>query len=110
MSIKPKPEAVPMIDCTAAAEAFAAGGARFVDVREPDEWRSGHIPGAFHIPLGELGTRYLAIPSHERVIMVCRVGDRSYQATEYLLGHGHDQVANLDGGMLAWEEAGHPVG
>lgn len=109
MSSRPEPEAVPTIDCTGAAAALAAGGARFVDVREPDEWRTGHIPGAIHIPLGELGTRYLEIPLHEPVIMVCRVGGRSYQATEFLLDHGFDQVVNLDGGMLAWEDAGHPI-
>ncbi|MDQ3693292.1 MAG: rhodanese-like domain-containing protein [Chloroflexota bacterium] len=105
----PDPVAVPEIDHRAAAEAYQTGSARFVDVREPEEWAAGHIPGALHIPLAELAARAAEIPRGEPIILVCRVGGRSHLATEYLRGLGYDRAVNFDGGMLAWEEAGHPV-
>ncbi len=61
------------------------------------------------IPLGELAARVAEIPLHEPVVLVCRIGGRSHLATGYLRGLGYDQAVNFDGGMLAWEKAGHPI-
>lgn len=80
-----------------------------LDVREPDEWAAGHAPGAVHIPLGELVARVGELPQGEGPLAVtCRAGGRSSQAVRWLTQQGYD-VANLDGGMKAWESAGKSV-
>jgi rhodanese-related sulfurtransferase len=78
-----------------------------LDVREPVEWHHGHIAGSVHVPLMELPGRLGDVPEG-RVLVVCRVGARSAQATAWLAQQGHD-VANLDGGLLEWEAAGRPM-
>ena len=74
----------------------------FVDVREPDEYAGGHIPGALLISLGELEKRCGEIPRGRDVILVCRSGRRSELACRFLGRLGYDRVRNLKGGMLAW--------
>lgn len=78
-----------------------------LDVREQVEWDAGHIEGALHIPLSELGSRLDDVP-HDQTLVVCKVGGRSAQATAWLAHQGRD-VVNLDGGMLDWEAAGRPM-
>lgn len=78
-----------------------------LDVREPVEWEHGRIDGAVHIPLGELAERISEVPEGQ-VLVVCKMGGRSAQATDYLVQNGHDAV-NLDGGMLEWAAAGRPM-
>jgi rhodanese-related sulfurtransferase len=80
----------------------------YLDVREPDEWRCGHIEGARHIPLGELVVRTDELPRDRQIVCVCRMGARSAQATVFLNRHGF-KVVNLDGGMEAWQSAGQPM-
>jgi rhodanese-related sulfurtransferase len=79
-----------------------------LDVREDDEWRAGHVDGAVHIPMGVLLNRLDEVPQDVRVYVMCRVGGRSGQVTQYLGQRGWD-VVNIDGGMLAWEAAGRPM-
>jgi len=79
-------------------------GAYLLDVREDDEWRAGHAPGAVHIPLRTLGERAGEVPKDQRVYVVCRVGGRSAQATMALNQAGWDAV-NVAGGMQAWQHA-----
>ena len=77
-----------------------------VDVREQDEWDAGHAPNAIHIPLGELPARLDELPdTDDTVAVTCRSGGRSSRAVAWLTQQGFD-VANLDGGMKAWESAG----
>jgi len=78
-----------------------------LDVREPVEWHHGHIEGATHLPLMQLVQRLAEVP-RGRVVVVCKVGARSAQATAYLAQQGLD-VANLDGGMVEWAAAGRPM-
>ena len=78
-----------------------------LDVREPVEWEHGHIAGAVHVPLMQLPNRRDDLPAG-RVLVVCRVGARSMQATHYLVLQGVDAV-NLDGGMVDWAGAGRPM-
>ena len=79
-----------------------------LDVREPHEWAAGHIEGAVHIPLGELPERVDELDPQAQTLVVCHVGARSAHATAWLHQMGHD-VANLAGGMEAWEGAERPT-
>lgn len=76
-----------------------------IDVREPEEVAMGMLPGAIHIPLGELPYRHEEIPEAEEVIFVCRSGSRSGRACEYLQHLGYRGLKNMVGGML---EYGNP--
>jgi rhodanese-related sulfurtransferase len=84
-------------------------GALIIDVRELDEWREGHIPGALHIPLGSLSAHVNEIDRNSEVIVVCRSGARSGRAVAALMQSGYTQVANLSGGMIAWARLNLPV-
>ncbi|MYT32899.1 rhodanese-like domain-containing protein [Streptomyces sp. SID8354] len=83
-----------------------------LDVREDDEWAAGHAEGALHIPMSEFVARYGELtetaPEGGRIFVLCRVGGRSAQVAQYLIGQGLDAV-NVAGGMQAWEAAGRPV-
>ncbi len=83
-------------------------GAILVDVREPQEWAAGHVEGARHLPLAQLGQRQRELPVGRPVITVCRSGARSARAATLLAGQGRE-VSNLDGGMRAWAAGGLPV-
>ncbi|MDG4656017.1 rhodanese-like domain-containing protein [Ectobacillus antri] len=73
-----------------------------IDVREDEEVAQGKIPGAAHIPLGELEQRLTEIDKEQEHIMVCRSGARSGRASAFLTEKGY-KVKNMSGGMLAWE-------
>ncbi|NUV66893.1 rhodanese-like domain-containing protein [Streptomyces sp. CAI-121] len=83
-----------------------------LDVRENDEWAAGHVEGALHIPMsdfvGRFGELTEAAEDGRRVHVMCRVGGRSAQVTQYLVQQGIDAV-NIDGGMQAWDGAGRPM-
>ena len=79
-----------------------------LDVREPAEWITGHIEGAQHIPLMQLVERLAEVPADQPVLVVCRVGSRSAQATAFLNSQGRD-AQNLAGGMVEWEAARRPM-
>jgi rhodanese-related sulfurtransferase len=79
-----------------------------LDVRQPEEFREGHIQGSALIPLGELRERLKELPRDRQIVCICRSGSRSGSATRMLASAGY-QAANLQGGMLAWNRAGLPV-
>ncbi|HEY6276064.1 MAG TPA: rhodanese-like domain-containing protein [Streptosporangiaceae bacterium] len=83
-------------------------GAFLLDVREPDEWEAGHVPGALHIPLGQLSARAGEIGRDREVYVICRSGHRSGRAARALAGAGW-QVHNVAGGMTGWQAAGRPM-
>jgi rhodanese-related sulfurtransferase len=72
-----------------------------LDVREQDEWESGHISGAKHIPLGQIARALNEIDPKQETIVVCRSGNRSAMACDYLSSLGYD-VVNMPGGMSQW--------
>ena len=78
---------------------------QLVDVRWPNEWDAGHIDGAVHIPVDELDDRLDGLDRSQPVVTVCRTGSRSTAAARTLEADGF-QAESLDGGMLAWEQAG----
>lgn len=75
-----------------------------VDVREDEEVAEGMLPGAIHIPLGQLPDRLNEIPQTEEIILVCRSGNRSGRALGFLEAQGYKGLKNMAGGMLEWED------
>ncbi len=90
---------------------LAAGTIRLVDVREPNEYADGHIPGAILNPLQSFDVDALPPPEDgKRVVLSCRSGKRSLVALERARFEGRsDLVAHYGGGMLDWNAAGEPV-
>ena len=77
-------------------------GARLLDVRGPDEFADGHLPGAIHIPVDELPARLAELePRHAGVVVYCRSGRRSARAAELLRSSGFRDVHDL-GPMSDW--------
>jgi rhodanese-related sulfurtransferase len=83
-------------------------GGYVLDVREPEEWEAGHISGALHIPLSELGARYREIASDQPLYVICRSGSRSDYAAQALAQAGWD-ARNVTDGMIGWHAAGRPM-
>jgi rhodanese-related sulfurtransferase len=90
------------IDIDSYREHFAPGDHILVDVREPEEWVMGRIPGAVHIPLNDLPDRYQEISTEKPVVVVCAHGSRSLYGAQFLLQVGFPEVYSLDGGTHAW--------
>ncbi|MEO6143116.1 MAG: MBL fold metallo-hydrolase [Dermatophilaceae bacterium] len=84
--------------------AGALGDARVLDIRQDNEFSSGHLPGAHHLELGELTTRASDQPAEPTVVM-CGHGERAMGAASMLARAGHRDVAVLDGGPDSWVEA-----
>ncbi len=79
-----------------------------IDVREPNEYSSGHIPGALLCPLGEV--QDLHLPDMEvPVVLYCQSGRRSQMAWETLHAQGVRNLKHLRGGLQAWQQAGYPL-
>ena len=83
-------------------------GATLLDVRENGEWKSGHAPGAIHVPLGDIDKAPRRIKQGRPVVVMCASGMRSRTAAKHLRGLGYD-AASLSGGMAAWQHAGGAV-
>ena len=101
--------AIPSLTATEAEARRKEKGVVLVDVREPFEYEDGHIPGALLMPLGAVGTRWKELTKHEQVIVVCRSGNRSSNATRQLHELGVKQAVNLTGGMISWAAARLPI-
>ena len=80
-----------------------------IDVREQYEYDEKHIPNVTLLPMSEIQSRLDEIPSDKEVIVTCRSGNRSGQVTQFLNQNGYDNVHNMQGGIIAWEEAGYRV-
>jgi rhodanese-related sulfurtransferase len=80
-----------------------------IDVREPWEFETCHIPGAQLIPMQQIPARLSEIPAAADVVVVCHHGGRSMQVASYLAGAGRSRVYNLSGGVAAWAEQVDPA-
>lgn len=80
-----------------------------VDVRTPEEFASGHIPGAVNIPLNALAARLKDVPADQPVIVVCATGSRSRSAASAFKRAGYAEVYNLQGGTMRWVMQRRPV-
>ncbi len=75
---------------------------QYVDVREPGEFRQGHVQGFRNIPLGQLKGRLGELDRDKPVVVMCHSGMRSAQAARILVKNGFSDVRNVTGGMVAW--------
>ena len=96
------------------AKRMIEAGAQVIDVRQPEEWRRGHIPEATLVPLNGIysfgkALKDLHIPEDEEVIFVCAVGQRSASASEIALVAGLKNVYNLANGMNGWFMRHYPI-
>ncbi|MDD2885015.1 MAG: rhodanese-like domain-containing protein [Dechloromonas sp.] len=85
--------------------------AKVLDVREPDEFASGHLPDAINIPVGKLGERMHELERFKErpLIVCCASGMRSNRGCAELKKAGFAKLYNLEGGMDAWLSANYPV-
>ena len=82
-----------------------------LDVRERDAYQAGHIPGALHVPRGQIELRIddvLPDPTR-RIVVYCELGKISTLAAATLQSMGFGRAVALDGGIRMWREAGYPV-
>jgi molybdopterin-guanine dinucleotide biosynthesis protein A/rhodanese-related sulfurtransferase len=98
---------VPEIDIATLAS-LREQGVQLIDVREDHEYVDAHVPGAHHIPLGEVADRVAEVPTEGTVYVICAAGGRSARAAQHYRSLGIDAV-NVAGGTRAWIEAGHPT-
>ncbi len=99
-----KPREVTLTDF---AEALAAGGA-VIDVREPMEYRAGHVPGAVLMPLRSVPEKLAEVPTGQPVYVICASGNRSLQATDFLRSKGIEAYS-VAGGTSGWAAGGREI-
>jgi glyoxylase-like metal-dependent hydrolase (beta-lactamase superfamily II)/rhodanese-related sulfurtransferase len=84
-------------------------GTMLLDVREPEEYAHGHIPGAVNLPQSDLASQLKNLPRDRPVWIVCQAGLRSRRAAQFLMQMGFEQVVSVQGGTAAWKGAGKPL-
>ncbi len=99
----------PSIDVVELEALLAEGSVRVLDVREDDEFRRGHVPGAIHIPAGRLPDRLGRLAHDRPYAVICASGSRSRGATSYLLEQGFEGAVSVRGGTGAWARGGRPL-
>jgi len=80
-----------------------------LDVRSPEEFKEGHVPGAVNIPYDQMASRLSEVPKDKDVVLYCRSGRRAGIAAEVLQANGYTRLSHLEGDMNAWLEKGRPV-
>lgn len=77
-----------------------------LDVREPEEYARGHVPGALNLPQSDLASRLAEIPRDRPIYVICQTGVRSLRATQFLAQMGYERAINVKGGTAEWRRAG----
>jgi rhodanese-related sulfurtransferase len=90
-------------------DGLAKGSILLVDVREPNEWDAGHIPGAVLVPLSSFDPHAIPDPQGRRIVLSCRSGKRSLTAAQIANEAGVPVDAHYAGGFLDWVNHGAPV-
>lgn len=88
--------------------AVDSGSATVIDVREPYEFESGHVPGALNIPMATVPVRLADIPTGSPLMVICESGARSWQVCAFLDRHGIE-ATNVEGGTGMWRMNGLPL-
>jgi len=84
-------------------------GALVIDVREPEEFAHGHVPGTVNLPQADLASRLDEVPRDRPVYVICHSGMRSMRAAQFLKQVGYERVFGVSGGVKAWQRAGRPL-
>lgn len=97
--------------CPTTTRRLLAEGALLVDVRELTEVATTafDVPGVLLMPLSELEQRFDELPRSRQLVLASSSGQRSLKATYFLMYHGHDQVAHMEGGLAKWARRGFPI-
>ncbi|MFN8630659.1 MAG: rhodanese-like domain-containing protein [Chloroflexota bacterium] len=82
---------------------------RVLDVREPSEFRQGHVPGAVNVPKGKLGGQIDKLKRDKPYAVICASGSRSMGATATLLNAGFEGAVSVRGGTSAWARSGRMI-
>ena len=80
----------------------------FLDVRDLNEWDTGHVPDTINIPLDQLADRVNELPTDQDIVVICRSGNRSEIGRDLLLQAGFKNVTSMVGGVSDWKDAGYP--
>jgi len=80
-----------------------------LDVRSPQEFAEGHVPGAVNVPYDQVAVRLAEIPRDKDVVLYCRSGRRAGLAADVLAANDYKRLLHLDGDMQAWTAQGRPV-
>jgi rhodanese-related sulfurtransferase len=88
-----------------------AGNAVVIDVRQPDEWASGHVAGAIHIPVDDVIARIDELPADKDLLFICAMGVRSGLACEMAAAMNlvTDRLFNIEAGTPAWIQGNYPT-
>lgn len=109
----PPPITVPAIGAAALAQRLAApqGPLTLLDVRTPEEFAAGHVPGARNIPVQELAARLAELDAarSDDIVVYCRTGRRAATALQTLQAKGFERLLYLEGDMQGWNAGGHRV-
>lgn len=99
------------LNTTQATQLINREDAQVIDVREPDEYVSGHLPESRNIPAGQLGDRIGELDGYKDkpLIVVCQTGSRSTGVCKHLIAQGFAHAHNLEGGIAGWRAAGLPL-
>jgi rhodanese-related sulfurtransferase len=105
-------EGIPTVTVQEASARMTEGGEQapvIVDVREADELAAVRVDGVTHVPMSGFTEHAGELPKDRPLLILCASGARSAAVTAYLLRSGWTDVANIDGGINAWQKAGLPV-
>ena len=91
------------------AYARAGRGARLIDVRTEHEFAAGHPKGARNLPPARLASGESGLAQDDEILLICASGHRSLREARHLAKMGYTNVANVGGGMIAWQRAGLPI-
>ena len=78
-------------------------------MREPNEYSQIRARGAVLLPLGRLNSRVKDLPRDREILLMCRTGGRSANATQFLAANGFENVTNVNGGIVAWQKENLPL-
>ena len=92
-----------------AFELLSRGEVEVIDVRDPSEWSTGHLPGARLVPLEQLRASPTTVLARDSVLFVCAAGTRSQTAARIAASHGLKSIYNLSSGTRGWVKAGLPL-
>jgi phage shock protein E len=104
-------KALPSMSAAALAEHQAkhADHVFVLDVRSPEEFSEGHVPGAVNVPYDQIAARIAEVPKNKDVVLYCRSGRRAGIAAEVLAANGYSRLSHLEGDMPGWIAQGRPV-